>query len=150
MLPFQVILDHQRVPASARLVFLALIGACLCDIGESVPHPVDPARTLLNKLEAILFIWGKGGTGKSTLLSIISDCYNGSKEVVQTLENVSSTHFGLEKIKHAYTVIAHDIDSNFNLSPTQLTQMTSGAPLAPPTHHHLPSARSARRLRECM
>lgn len=128
-LAFQTILDFQRVPEDARRVFIAMLGACLFDINERVPHPdhpTDPEQRMLNRLEVILFIWGRGGTGKSTLLKVIMAMYNDNKDIVATMENESSLQFGLQKIRHAYTVIAHDIDSKFNLPPTQLTQMTSG------------------------
>lgn len=122
------ILDHQRVPPTARLVLMAMIGACLFDIGESIPNPFQPGALMTNKLEVILFIWGQGGVGKSTLLNMISGVYNDDPDVVGVLENQSDENFGLDKIKHAYVVIAQDIDSKFNISPTQLTGMTSGAP----------------------
>lgn len=125
------ILDHQGVPADARRVLLAMVGAALFDIGEQLPHPTIPGRTMTNKLEVILFIWGRAGVGKSTILNMIAGMYNDNTDLVGTLENQSDESFGLDKIKHAFVVIAQDIDSKFNLSPTQLTGMTSGAPQSP-------------------
>ncbi len=120
------ILDHQKVPEDARRVLLAMIGATLFDIGELLPNPFDPDQLMLNKLEVILFVWGRAGTGKSTILNMISAMYNDDADLVGLLENQSDESFGLDKIKHAFVVIAQDIDSKFNLSPTQLTGMTSG------------------------
>lgn len=125
------ILDHQGVPADARRVLLAMVGAALFDIGEQLPHPTIPGRLMTNKLEVILFIWGRAGVGKSTILNMIAGMYNDNTDLVGTLENQSDESFGLDKIKHAFVVIAQDIDSKFNLSPTQLTGMTSGASSLP-------------------
>ena len=119
------ILDHQKVPEDARRVLLAMIGATLFDIGEMIPNPFGPGL-MLNKLEVILFVWGRAGTGKSTILNMIAAMYNDDADLVGLLENQSDESFGLDKIKHAFVVIAQDIDSKFNLSPTQLTGMTSG------------------------
>ncbi|KAK9827049.1 hypothetical protein WJX74_004732 [Apatococcus lobatus] len=125
-LVLDTILEHQRVPDDARRVLLAMIGATLFDIGEYLPHPTIPGRQMMNKLEVILFIWGRAGVGKSTILNMISAMYNDNTDLVGLLENQSDESFGLDKIKHAFVVIAQDIDSKFNLSPTQLTGMTSG------------------------
>ncbi len=120
------ILEHQKVPADAKRVLLAMIGAALFDIGEYLPHPTIPGKKMMNKLEVILFIWGRAGVGKSTILNMLSAIYNDDSDLVGLLENQSDESFGLDKLKHAYVVIAQDIDSKFNLSPTQLTGMTSG------------------------
>lgn len=137
-LVLDTILDHQKVPAAARLVLLAMIGACLFDIGEILPHPEDPLKKMVNRLEVILFIWGRGGVGKSTVLNMLSAIYNDDPDLVGVLENQSDENFGLDKLKHAFVVIAQDIDSKFNISPTQLTGMTSGTPrpLPPDQCHH--------------
>lgn len=130
-LPLEIdaILEHQNIPPEARKVFLAMVGACLFDIGERLPHPYFPddrTRDLLNRLEVILFIWGRAGTGKSTLLKMISAMFNDNPDLVGVLENESSERFGLQKVRTSKLVIAPDIDSRFNISPTTLTAMTSG------------------------
>ena len=124
------ILNHQRVPPEARLVLLAMIGACLFDIGETIPHPDFPWKQMINRLEVILFIWGLGGVGKSTVLNMLSAIFNDDPDLVGVLENQSDDSFGLDKIKHAFVVVAQDVDSKFNISPTTLTGMTSGTPLS--------------------
>lgn len=132
VLSFAPIVDHQNVPKDAQRVLAAMLGACMFNIGEMVPHPhapEDAARMLLNRLEIILFIWGRAGTGKSTLLKIISMIYGYDLDIVGILENESSQRFGLEKVKGSYVIVCPDIDANFNLAPTQLTCMTSGTVL---------------------
>ena len=128
-LAFDPILTHQQVPHDAQMVFRAMIGACFFKVGEQIPHPDSPtdfSRHMKNSLQVLLFIWGRAGTGKSTLLKMLFAAFSKSREIVGVLENEGCDKFGLAKVRHSYLVLGPDVDSRFSVPATQLAAMVSG------------------------
>lgn len=121
------ILDHQGVPPDARRIFYAMVGRCIFNINDTCQHPDGPLfPDLSTRIEAILFLWGRPGTGKSTLVKMITEIYNNDPDLVGQLENRSQETFGLAKVAHSSLIVAPDVDSKFSLDPTTLASMTSG------------------------
>ena len=70
------------------------------------------------------FLIGKGKTGKSSLLKIISKFYN--EEDVAVLSNNAQKGFGLETIFNKYIWMCYETKNDFTLDQGQLQSMISG------------------------
>lgn len=68
----------------------------------------------------------QAGTGKSTIVKLITHFYNNDPQLVGQLENKAQETFGLAKVAYSSLVVAPDVDSKFTLDPTAVCSMASG------------------------
>lgn len=125
-LEVDTILQAQGVTGVRRLAMLGMMGACMYDIGASLPHPHVPHRLLRNLVEKALCIVGAPCTGKSTLLGALSAVYAPLEhEHVGYLSQQSASPFLPATMRTAKLVIKPE-DGPFSISRTTLASMLSG------------------------
>lgn len=98
-----------------RWVFV-LLGRLLYEIGE------------LDNWQVMAFLLGRAGTGKSTILNVLSELYE--KGDVKTIANKIETGFGLDGFADALLAIARDVGKHFALDPEDWKSIVGGEDLS--------------------
>lgn len=81
-----------------------------------------------NKYQIAIYMYGPGGTGKSTLEKILTAIIGGNNIIVLSLDNINRT-FGLEKIVDKTLILFSDID-RFKGETSKLKLLISGDPIS--------------------
>lgn len=112
----QKILDHQfkKEPEHNKIckTIYIMIGRMLYNVGE------------LDDWQVILFFKGLAGTGKSTILKLISNIYD-SDDIGIISNNMEKT-FGLSSFANKYMAIAPEVKKDFQMPQAELQSAISG------------------------
>jgi len=105
------IIAPQQFPDSVRYWMFACLGRMLFEVGS------------LDKWQFAIYFKGIAGTGKSTLLKLVSKLFPKTK--VGTLMSRGQEHFQLEHLADKDVVICFDVGTDMNLDQTKFQQMVS-------------------------
>lgn len=109
---FETILQSQNLPKDVRFWVYIMCGRC---------YWIVNAR---DNWQVGLFIIGKAGTGKSTMLNIIGDAY--PNDFIGIISSKTERTFGLSKLENAHLVLCPELNTDLQLSQTDLNSMISG------------------------
>ena len=122
--PLLKLLKDQKYTEDQMFIFLALgMGRNFYKVNE------------LENWEMLTFLYGLANTGKSTIISTISEFFQ-HDEVARLGNNVEET-FGLESIYNKKFAAASDVTKNFRLGTGDLLSMTTGEMTAINRKNHL-------------
>lgn len=108
----QLILSSQNFGPEVCRWFYASMGRLVFEVGQ------------LDNWQFFPFIKGVAGTGKSTLLDLISRIYD--KLDVGTMMSRGQTNFSIEHLADVFVFFCTEVDRNMTLEPTIWNSMVSG------------------------
>jgi phage/plasmid-associated DNA primase len=108
----QLILSSQHFGPEVCRWFYASLGRLVFEVGQ------------LDNWQFFPFIKGVAGTGKSTLLDLISRIYD--KLDVGTMMSRGQTNFSIEHLADVFVFFCTEVDRNMTLEPTIWNSMVSG------------------------
>src|ERR1044071_1737247 len=110
--PVQVIFDKQRLPEVVCFFGYAMFGRMLYRLKD------------LDNWQLWLYLLGKAGTGKSSLLNIISNIY--PPEYVAIISNVVQKNFQTEHLQGKLVYLCPDVSERFKLDQAMWCTMVTG------------------------
>ena len=111
---FDKILNHQKISKEVQnAVIQYFVGRCLYDVGE------------LDDSQVSLFILGRAGTGKSTIVNKMIGEFYDSDDVGVLSSNIEGK-FGLAPIADTFVVIAPEVKRDCGLPQTDFQGMITG------------------------
>ncbi len=119
------IMTTQKLCGHTRFWLMALLGRCLYDLGS------------LDNWQIALYLKGRAGTGKSTLLNFLGEIYDQHDVVV--IGNDSQPIFGLQNLTpETFLFIVPEVKSDFGVAQAVFQSLVSGERLSFARKHQAP------------
>jgi hypothetical protein len=115
---FDMILETQQLCGHTRFWLMAMMGRCL-----------HHANTFDN-WQVVLYIKGRAGTGKSTIVSLLQSIYE-MKDIANISNNTEGT-FGLMSLPNKLMWVAPEVKVDFNMDQAQFQSLVSHEVLSIP------------------
>lgn len=106
------ILRYQELDEATQLWIWVMIGRMLYNMGDK------------DQWQVALFLYGIGGTGKSTLIKIISEFYKDTD--IAVLANNAQADFGLETIYDCWMWTCPEVKANFSIDQATIQSLVAG------------------------
>jgi hypothetical protein len=110
--PVQKILDQQQLPDEVCFFVYVFLGRMLYQLND------------FDRWELWLYLQGKAGTGKSSLLNIIMHTY--TEKDIAIISNRTQRNFQTEHLRDALVYLCPDCSKDFGLDQTEWCKMVTG------------------------
>jgi hypothetical protein len=108
---FDMILDTQQLCGHTKFWLMAMMGRCLFPAG------------MLDNWQVALYIKGRAGTGKSTLIDLLSSIYN--EKDIATIPNDAESTWGLMSLPNKLMWVAPEVKVDFKMDQIQFQALAS-------------------------